>query len=295
MSMLNLMEIFYSVALQHSFTKAAGELALSKSYISMQISTLETQLGTKLLNRTTRHLSLTEAGEAFLESCKKIIAERNQALVAVKNIKNEPTGHLKISAPPSMCASYLSVLLPLFVNAYPHITVELESSVKVKDLITSGIDIAIRMTRKPDENYIARLLGDFKLAVCATPEYLQSTHLPKKPQDLTNHNCLVYSSAPEGFYWEFVNNKHKEKIHVRGNIISDNSFTVQEAMLSHIGIARLPSYLLHKDLKNSKITLLLEEYNQLTFPIYALYAMQPTAKTKVFLHFLKAYFAVNTL
>jgi LysR family transcriptional regulator for bpeEF and oprC len=288
MTLLNSMEIFHSVAIHHSFTKAALELKLSKSFVSVQISTLETQLKIKLLNRTTRHLSLTLAGENFLESCKKIIAEKNTALHAIESLKNEPSGHLKISAPPSMCASYLALLIPKFIAVYPKITVELDSSVALKNLLRDKIDIAIRMTRKPDPNYIARLLGEFKLIVCATPEHLSQYGSPKRPQDLINHNCLIYSTAPEGFLWEFYKDQQREEIPVTGTIISDNSFTIQLAMLAHCGIARLPSYLLHQNIHDKKLTLLLEDYNKNTLPIYALYASQPTAK-------IKDYFSENTL
>jgi LysR family transcriptional regulator for bpeEF and oprC len=295
MSFLSLMEIFYNVALQNSFTKAAKELDLSKSYISMQISELETQLGTKLLNRTTRHLSLTQAGDAFLESCKKIIAEKDHAVSTIESIKSEPAGHLKISAPPSMCASYLSTLLPKFVAAHPKIKVELEASASVKDLLASKIDIAIRTTRKPDPNYIARLLGDFALTVCATPHYLEQNGTPKKPQDLIHHNCLIYSSDPTGHIWEFQSEKKREEIPVKGNLLSDNSFAVQNAMLANMGIARLPSYLLHSERKSAKLIPLLEDFNQNRLPIYALYAPQAPAKTKAFIAFIKDYFAIHKI
>ncbi len=295
MSFLTLMEIFYSVALHHSFTKAAYELGLSKSYVSTQISLLEAELGIQLLNRTTRHLSLTQAGESLLESCKKIIFEKDNAMLAMESIKNEPAGHLKVSAPPSMCASYLATLLPKFLAAHPKITVELEASAVVKDLKSNRIDIAIRMTRDPDEKYVARLLGDFTLAILATPEYLQRQGFPKKPQDLLKHNCLIYSLAPTAAIWEFQHGKQREEIQVKGNLISDNSFTIQHAMLSHMGIARLPSYLLHEEINSGNITLLLEEFNQSSLPIYAIYSSQPTAKIKTFINFIKEYFAVHKI
>jgi len=194
-----------------------------------------------------------------------------------------------------MCGSYLSTLIPKFIEAFPKITVDLDSSSTFKDLQKDQMDIAIRMTRNPQPDFIARLLGEFKLAVCASPNYLAQHGTPKKPQELLQHNCVVYSTVPEGFLWEFIVSDKREEIAIKGNLSSNNSTTILNAVLQDAGICRLPSYLLHEALQLKKIKLLLEDYNTQTLPIYALYNPQPTAKVKAFIQFVKEYFTKNKL
>jgi DNA-binding transcriptional LysR family regulator len=179
MSKLDQMEIFYFVATWNSFSRAAIELDVSKGFVSSQISALEKDLKVKLLHRSTRHLSLTEEGNLFLESCAKIVREKQLATSILKQSQAEPSGHLKITAPPSMCHTFLSELLPKFQKKYRKISLTIDSSSSIKNLLQHGIDIALRITSTPDENHIARVITTFRFVICATPKYLKNIQSPK--------------------------------------------------------------------------------------------------------------------
>lgn len=289
MASLTQMEIFYFVATWKNFSRAALELGVSKGYVSTQITALEKDLGVKLLYRTTRHLSLTEEGILFFESCAKIVREKQVATVILKESQVEPAGHLKITAPPSMCTTFLAQLLPKFQAQYPKISLTIDSSSTVKNLLQHGIDIALRITHVPDENYIARLLTSFHFVICATPKYLKQHGIPKEPDDLLSHNCLVYSADPTSNRWPFQMKNTMEMTTVQGNLISANSTIIQNALLASSGVARLPNYILAKDIINRKLIVLFAHYKKIETPIYAIYAsnINIAPKIKSFISFLK--------
>lgn len=291
-SLLPNMEIFYHVANLQSFSRAAEKLKVSKGHISQQINSLERELGVALLHRTTRSLKLTEAGEAFLQSCIRIITEKNLALSFVEELQTEPSGNLKISAPPSMCSTILSKIIPKFLAKYPKISLTIDASSTQLDLIKNDIDLALRITNNPQPNYIAKLISSFKFSICASPKYLQQQGIPKFPRDLMQHNCLIYSADPASNTWPFTKKQKFEEITVQGNLRSTNNNIIKEAVLADKGIARLPNYLLQDEIKNKKIKLLLEDYNEVIMPIYAMYvSSRSTApKIKAFLEFLKMHF-----
>lgn len=289
MSIFNQIEIFYHVAKLNSFTKAALKLGLSKGYVSMLINDLEKDLGVKLLNRTTRHISLTEAGKLFFSSCEIIMQEKDRATAVIEEIQKEPVGKLTITAPPSLCATLLATIVPAFLKAYPKITLEIDSTGQKRDLIKENIDVAFRITKSPDENYIAKLITNFQLIVCASPAYLQKHGEPKTPQDLHQHNCLAYTVDPSHSVWPFIKNNVMEEVQVRGNLEVGNSNIIHKALLEGAGIARLPSYFIHEDLKSGKLQMLFNDYEKVNMPIYAVYLHAAIAlpKLQVFLAFVK--------
>jgi LysR family transcriptional regulator for bpeEF and oprC len=289
MSTLNQMELFYFVATWKSFSRAASELGVSKGYVSTQISALEKELGAKLLHRTTRHLSLTEEGILFLDSCTKIVNEKKFATSLLKDSQTEPSGHLKISAPPSMCGTFLAELLPKFQKEYPKISLTIDSSSSVKNLLQHGIDIALRITHAPSEDNIARLITTFHFALCATSAYLKENGMPKNPEDLLQHNCLVYSADPSQNRWPFQIDKTLQIIPVQGNLISANSSIIKSALLENQGIARLPGYVLVNEITQKKLTVLFSENMQMEMPLYAIYSSNVNIPTKIkcFINFLK--------
>jgi LysR family transcriptional regulator for bpeEF and oprC len=282
------MEIFYFVATWKSFSRAALELKLSKGYVSTQITALEKDLGAKLLYRTTRHLSLTEEGILFLDSCTKIVGEKKLATSLLKDSQTEPSGHLKITAPPSMCATFLSELLPKFQEQYPKISLTIDSSSRLKNLLQHGIDIALRLTQVPDENYIARLITTFPFVICATANYLKKHGTPKNPDDLLQHNCLIYSADPTQNRWPFQIHKTVKIITVQGNLVSANSSIIKSALIANHGITRLPEYVIAKEIVNNKVTELFSEHTKIEIPLYAIYSsnVSISPKIKCFIKFL---------
>lgn len=289
MSRLDQMEIFYFVATWNSFSRAALELGISKGFVSSQISVLEKELNIKLLHRTTRHLSLTEEGNLFLDSCTKIVREKQLATTLLTTSQIEPSGHLKITAPLSMCHTFLSDLLPEFQKKYPKISLTIDSSSITKNLLQHGIDIALRITTTPDANYIARVITTFQFVICATPHYLQKNKIPQTPDNLLQHNCLIYSADPTQNRWPFqISNKIKT-VCVHGNLISSNSTIIKNSVLAHQGIARLPQYVLTQEIADKKIVVLFSENMKLEMPVYAIYAnaSHRSPKIKSFISFLK--------
>jgi len=289
---LNQMEIFYFVATWKSFSRAALELGFSKGYVSTQVTALEKNLGTKLLHRTTRHLSITEEGTLFLDSCAKIVGEKKLAASRLKDSKDVASGHLTITAPPSMCATFLAELLPKFQKLYPQITLTVDSSSKVLNLLQHGIDLALRATPIPDENCVARLITTFNFAVCATPKYLQENKIPKNPADLLRHNCLIYSADPAQNRWPFQMKNKVDFITAQGNLTSADSTVIKSALLANQGIVRLPRYVLAKEIANKKLTELFAENMKIDMPLYAIYSSNPNTppKIKCFIKFLNEHF-----
>jgi DNA-binding transcriptional LysR family regulator len=283
------MEIFYFVAYWKSFSRAAAELGVSKGYVSTQITNLERDLGVRLLQRSTRYLSLTEEGQLFFESCAKIVHEKQQSAFILKELQTTPSGHLKISASPSMCSSFLLDLLPEFQKHYPQISIELDSSSAVKNLLQHGIDLALRITHTPNENSIARILTSFKFVVCATPHYLKKQGTPKTIDDLLQHNCLIYSADPAKNRWPFEINQKMTSIAVQGNLVSSESLIVKNATLNHQGITRLPEYILKDEIIKKDLVVLFDHYTKIKMPIYAIYQSNITIplKIKCFIDFLK--------
>lgn len=286
---LSELEIFYHVATLQSFSKTARKLGVSKGYVSQQISQLELELNIKLLHRTTRQLRLTEAGEILLASGEKIFREQKIALSLIEELKTEPAGDLKVSAPPSLCSGYLATIIPKFLKEYPNINVLLDASSSMKNLFKENIDVAIRITAQPDQNYIAKRLTNFNFVIAATPTYLKQHARITKPQDLKSHNCLIYSRDPAANVWPFFEGQQFTEITVAGNLKSSSSTVIHSALLKGVGITRLPSYVVQNDLASNKIIALLTDYNQSTVPIYALYPSTYTTsiKIKCFIDFLK--------
>ena len=240
--------------------------------MSAQITALEKNLKLKLLYRTTRHLSLTEEGNLFFDSCARIVKEKQLATSLLKDLQAEPSGHLKITAPPSMCDTFLAELLPQFQKKYPNISFTIDSSSTIKNLLQHGIDIALRITTTPDENYIARVITTFRFVICATPKYLQQHSLPKKPDDLSQHNCLTYSADPVQNRWPIQINNLTQIVTVHGNLISNNSSIIKNSLLADQGITRLPKYILTKEITEGNVIVLFEENTAIEMPIYAIYA-----------------------
>ncbi len=289
MPTLNQLEIFYFVATWKSFTRAALELGVSKGFVSTQITALENELGVKLLQRTTRYLRLTEEGVLLLDSCAKIVAEKKRATSLLKESQVEPSGHLRMTAPPSMCATFLAALLPKFQEQYPKISITIDASSTIKNLLQHGIDIALRITQIPDENYIARLITTFHFVICATPNYLKKHGTPKNPDDLLKHNCLIYSADPSQNRWPFQINEAVEIIPVQGNLISANSSIIKSALIANHGIARLPAYIVIDDIVKKKLMVLFAENMRMQMPLYAIYSSSISIppKIKCFVQFLK--------
>ena len=193
-----------AVAEAQSFSNAARALRIAKSAVSRQVSDLESDLGARLLHRTTRSLSLTEAGRAYFERAARILADLDDANRAVGELQAAPRGRLRISAPMSFGFLHLMPALSDFMARYPEVVVDLAMNDRFVDLVNEGFDVAIQIATLPDSSLIARQLAPARRVICASPNYLSTHGAPRSPNDLKSHACLFNSNLPSAREWRFV-------------------------------------------------------------------------------------------
>lgn len=268
------MEVFARVAEANSFSGAAKRLGLSKSAVSKQVARLERTLGAKLLNRTTRRLSLTEVGQAFYEHCARVVAEAEAAELAVSRLRAEPRGVLRVTAPAAFGHLHVAPAIPDFLARYPELSVQLVMNDRMVDLVEEGYDVAIRMTSDPAPNVVARRLAPVRWAVCASPQYLARHREPQTPGELAQHNCLFYSFLESSSDWRFRSDRGDLTVQVAGNFTVNNSEALREAVLRGLGIALLPTFTVGRDIQEGSLNALLPGYTPYgTFgvDVYAVY------------------------
>jgi DNA-binding transcriptional LysR family regulator len=257
------MAVFARVAEAKSFTEAARRLGLSKSVVSKQLARLERALGARLLNRTTRRLSLTEAGAAYYEHCARMVAEAEAAEQAVSRLRAVPRGILRVSSPAAFGHLHIAPAIPEFLERFPEVEVELVMNDRLVDLAEEGYDVAIRMVEQPGPNLVARRLAPVRWAVCATRRYLRRHGRPQAPAELARHNCLYYSYMGSGSEWRFSGPQGMESVQVPGNFRVNNSEAVRQAALGHLGVALLPTFTVGPDLQAGRLQSLLPGYDPL--------------------------------
>jgi len=234
---------FAAVVEVGSFKGAAELLQASTAAISRRVSGLEASMGVKLLNRTTRQIDLTEAGRVFYQDVTEIFASLDQALEKVQLGTETIKGSLRIAAPLSFGMSILSPALPLFMQRYPEIDVQLQLSDGITDLVADGIDVAIRIGQLKDSSLVASHIIDIERVFCASAGYIEQFGLPKKLQDLERHNWLQYSLINSKESWRNVNGKTLE---LSGSLISNNGDVLKDAIVQGIGISLLPKFIVEK-------------------------------------------------
>lgn len=252
-------EIFVRVVQQRSFTQAANQLGISKAYVSQQISALEKRLNTKLMNRTTRKLLLTDAGELFYSKSVSILDAIEEAEASVTEQQSTPTGTLRISAPPGNLGEiYITSIITRFMQSYPEIVVELDLSTRHVDLLSENYDLVIRAGILPDSTLIAKKLCAFDYYICASPTYIKEHGAPKSPAELKNHPCLVIHGAKNKWLFQAGNKKTYVKVNPRFTCNSGHGLAM--AAIEGIGITRLPSFQIAEPLEQKKLRRLLTDY-----------------------------------
>ncbi|MDX2170030.1 MAG: LysR family transcriptional regulator [Deltaproteobacteria bacterium] len=283
--------VFASVAELGSFSAAAQALGLSKSAVSKQVSQLETRLGARLLQRTTRRLSLTEAGRALLARGQRVAAELDGVEADLGAAVGPPRGLLRLSAPMSFGQRHVAPRLPAFLAAYPGVQVELDLTDRVVDLIGERFDAAVRVGRLPDSTLVARRLAPARRVVCAAPAYLATHGVPRTPAALRQHACLDYTylAAPGG--WPFASGGRTRRVAVQGPLSSNNGEALREAALAGLGIALLPTFIVGDDLRAGRLRALLTAYECWDAAIFVVYppTRHVAAKLRAFVDFLAAH------
>ena len=288
------MPIFARVVEEQSFSAAALALGLSKAAVSKNIARLEAHLGARLLNRTTRTLSLTEAGRTFYEGCQRALAEAEMAEQAVGDLAAGPRGSLRISAPMSFGQRHFMPAVADFMKLYPDIDLGLELTDRKVDLVEEGFDFALRIGEMPDSSLIARRLTSSRFAVVASPGYLMQRSPPSRPADLRDHLCLLYSYTGRPDIWRFDRNGSRRRVKVSGRLMTNNGDALLAASLAGLGIAHLPTFIVAEALADGGLIQLLPEWHLArTTAINLLYPARRhlLAKHRVFIDFLAARFS----
>ncbi|WP_322013874.1 LysR family transcriptional regulator [Paraburkholderia sp. J12] len=292
MDRLTSMEVFVAVVDRGSFTAAAEVIGTSTTSITNHVQTLERRLGTRLLNRTTRRLSLTEIGRAFYEQCVDILGRVDAAEVGAREMHASPRGRLKVSAPLALGSYLLFPALADFLKAYPEIEVQLILNDRVVDLTDEGFDVAFRFGNLSDSNLVARPLRNLGRVVCAAPDYLALHGTPETPEDLTSHNCLAFHYVQPEREWHF-SHPSPTTIPVSGQLSVNNVQALLAACLNGIGIAMLPDYVAAEYIDAGRLVSLFADQSFTRAPLQLVYLpdRQMTPKLRSFVNFVLERFA----
>lgn len=290
--------VFVKVVELKSFSEAARVSGSTKSTVSKQVRRLEEALGAKLLNRTTRHLGLTEAGQLAYQHGLRIVEETIALRSSVEGLQATPRGHLRVTTSVAFGNLHLSRLIGQFLAAYPNISVSLTLSDRYVDLVDEGFDIAIRLTSKPIDSFIARRLAAIDYVVCAAPAYLRAHPPISTLDDLTRHNCMINGKAPEAL-WRFARRDEVSEVRVTGQFCVNSSESLRAAVLEGLGIGLLPTFAIAEDLRLGRLQAILPDYSvegSFGNSIHAIFLPNKfvAPKMRVFVDFLIAQFSTGS-
>lgn len=282
------MQLYCRIVETGQLSIAADQLNLSKGAVSKQLAKLETHLGGRLLNRTTRRLTTTEAGLAFYEQSKAILESLEEAECAVTGLTTEPRGTLKINAPMSFGGRYLGKLLAKYNNQYPQVKIDITLHDRQIDLIEEGYDLAIRIAELKDSSLIARRLAPCNIVICASPAYLKKYGEPETADDLKDHNCLLYSYVDSGKRWTLegpisdTNAQTQIKhIPINGSLKANNGNLLCDALVNGMGIAIMPTFIAGDAIREGKAKIILSEWKPKSPDISLIYPSVKFLSAKV--------------
>jgi len=262
---------FVAIVEEKSFTSAANKLDISPSVLSKRISRLEKQLKARLLQRTTRQLILTEIGQLFYERCQKIRGEIQDTTLTISQIQQQPQGTLRINSPMTFGHLHLVPAISEFMRLYPELRVELVLGSHYANLIEGSLDLAIYTDELPDSSLVARRIALRSTRVYGSPSYFAKYGIPQQPQDLKQHNCLLYQLQPTRHEWRFHNNGEEEFVKVNGDFKANSSQALAAAAVSGLGIVKLPGYMVTEDIQTGRLISVLKDYCPRDTGIYVVY------------------------
>lgn len=276
------MEAFVAVVDNGSFVRAAEALHSSKAAVSRQVIDLEQRLGIRLLNRTTRKLSVTDEGQLFYQRCADLLGGLEEAESELRQRRGEPSGHLRVSAPVTFGISYLAALWGNFLQQYPKISMEVSLADRTVDLVEDGFDLAVRISRAPHPTFIARKLASTNMVLCASPAYLARHGTPERPRDIAGHNVISYTYWSPRDEWEFTTpDGKKETVKTKPRLHANNGDTCVAAALQDQGIVLQPDFLVHEPLRDGRLQQLLGNYQSVELGVYAVYSSRQQLPLKL--------------
>lgn len=282
--------VFIRVVDTGSFTATAEALGLTQSTVSKSVSRLEEHFGTRLLNRSTRKFSLTEAGSTLYERGKRALVEIEEVEVEVARLQMEPRGMLRVSAPTSFGALHLAPILPAFLERYPALTIDLQLDDRQIDLVEEGFDCAIRIKELGDSTLVAKKLAPCRQVICAAPEYFRRHGRPRTPEELKRHPVLVYTYRASLGDWILRGpNGETTKIETSARLSSNSGIALTQAALSGFGIVVPPKFYIIRELEQGRLEVILDDHTVL--PALNIYVIYPerrylSPKIRAFVDFL---------
>jgi len=288
MDTLTGMRTYAAVVATGSFTQAAERLGISKALTSKYVGQLEEHLGVRLLNRTTRKLSVTEVGQAYYQSCLQLLDDLDELEAAVRQQQTSPQGQLRVAAPLIFGERYLTRTVADYLKEQPGVTVELVLADRFVNIVDEGFDLAVRIGRLADSSLIARRLAPMRVVMCASPTYLKAAGTPSALEELETHDCVIDTNIEDPEHWVFSQQGQTFRVKVSGRFRVNSAQAVREMLLSGGGIGVCPRYVVAGDLKAGRLQVLLPEYETTEYGIYAVYSHQRhlAAKVRTFVDFL---------
>ena len=283
------MKVLVKVVDAGSFARAAEALDTSTAAVSRQIGALEAHLGARLLNRTTRRLSLTDAGAEFCERSRVILGEIAEAEAVAGQQSLQPVGLLRITAPLSFGVTQLSRLLPAFRQRYPQLRLDVDLTDRVVDLANEGVDVGLRIAQELGDNLVARRIAPVSMVVCASPIYLKRRGVPRTPAELAQHESLSFSYLWVGDDWPFTDAQGAQtRVRVQSSVHATNGDLLRELAVAGGGIILQPSFIVGAELARGTLLPLLTDYRTLDLSLFAVYLSrrQLSSKVRVFIDYL---------
>lgn len=278
---LKRMVIFAHVVEAGSFSDAARRLGIAKSAVSKHVSVLEESLGVRLLNRSTRSLSLTDIGDFYYQRCAQIVEAVDEAINCITPLQENLSGTLRVSSPVSFGVKHVVPLIHAFLQNHPTLKVEVQLDDNIIDMVQEGIDVAIRVGWLSNSSLRARKLKDAHRLLCASPQYLEKMGIPNTPEQLAEHEWIIFTLLPTPSHCTFTKNGKSKTVQTKGRIKVNNGNAVRSLVLEGSGIAALTDFLIDEDLQAGRLVHLLPDYEISDAGIYAVYQDQRFQQTKI--------------
>lgn len=281
MDRLTSLTVFVRVVDSGGFSAAARRLNMSTTMVSNHVQALEDHLSVRLLNRTTRKVSLTDTGKAYYERCVQILAELEEADSIAGALHSTPRGTLRLHTTVAL-VGFLAPVISEYLERYPEVSVDLDIGERMVDLVEEGVDLVIRAAPPPDSSLIVRRLTPWRHILCCSPSYLEKHPAPRRAEDLAQHNCLRYAFYPFGDEWRFTGPDGKPvAVRIGGNLLTTSAEMLRYQVLNGGGIFLAPSFVVGEDVKAGRLVRLLEDHQPPEFAINAIYPHRHHLSTKV--------------
>ncbi len=282
------MNVFTRVARAGSFAGGARDTGISRAMATKHIMQLENYLGVRLFNRTTRSLSLTEVGAAYLNRCQQVLGEIEEMESAVTHLHSQARGKLKINTPPFIGSSHVAPAIAHFLEKHPDLNVDMLIQSSLGDFVDEGIDIAIFLGKLEDTSLIARKLASSPMVICGAPDYFSKHGVPETPQELESHSCLINWAIAPRDNWQFTSPEGEVlSMKVTGRLQTNQADPLRTAAINGLGIIKLPTYVVGHDIKKGKLKRIFNDYQLPPLEIYAVYPHRKhlSAKVRLFIDF----------